>query len=119
MAFAGYTLTGNQLLGHIETAVASLGIAPSQGFRRGSMPWMLIRIAGMVVPQWRELARMAYLWTVPHALDGRPLAELSLPSSHTTPGECALRESLIGLGFGSSYEVSSNRRAASIGARFQ
>ncbi|MEO7057120.1 MAG: hypothetical protein ABI281_12665 [Caldimonas sp.] len=37
------------------------------------MPWRLLRALGIVVPRWRELARMSYLWRVPHALDGRAL----------------------------------------------
>ena len=34
------------------------------------MPWALLRLGGLVVPVWRELAEMRYLWTCPHALDG-------------------------------------------------
>jgi hypothetical protein len=43
------------------------------------MPWGLIRAVGSVYPLWRELARMRYLWQVPHALDGDALAQAAGP----------------------------------------
>jgi hypothetical protein len=46
---------------------------------------------------WRELARMAYLWRVPHAVDGSALA-LMLPTLATTPLATALRRTLVDLG---------------------
>jgi hypothetical protein len=39
---------------------------------------------------------MAYLWRVPHALDGSSMAPLALPEA--TPIEAALRASLHALG---------------------
>lgn len=74
------------------------------GLRRGSMPWGLIGAVGLVVPVWRELARMSYLWRVPHALDGRRLAALPGGALHATPLRAALRESLLALGLGSAAE---------------
>ena len=95
--FAGHTLTGAQLLDAIEAAAASLGLRPAEGFRRGGMPWALIRLGGLVWPMWRSLAEMAYLWRVPHALSGAVLAQRVgvLPS---TPLHEALQRSLIDLG---------------------
>lgn len=95
--FAGYTLTGTQLLDTIENAASTLGIRPQNGFKRGGMPWGIIRAGGFVVPLWREVAEMAYLWDVPHALDGRRLQQRvgSLPM---TPVETAIRHTLIDLG---------------------
>jgi nucleoside-diphosphate-sugar epimerase len=100
--FEGHTLTGAELLGAIETAAAGLGASPPQGFRRGRLPWGLIRAIGLVVPQWRELARMSYLWRVPHALDGRRLAALPGGLCAPTPLATALRESLLALGIGAA-----------------
>lgn len=95
--FAGDTLTGAELLAAVEAAATDLGLAPPTGWRRGGMPWSLIRLVGLVYPMWRELARMAYLWDVPHALDGRALD--ALPGDATsTPLPVALRESLRALG---------------------
>ena len=96
--FEGHTLTGNELLAVIEAQAAALGLAPARGLKHGSLPWSLITAIGMVVPLWRELARMRYLWQVPHALDGRRLAALAGPALVTTPIHSAVRESLLALG---------------------
>lgn len=98
--FEGYTLTGAQLLAALEAAASDLGLAPARGFRHGGMPWALIRAIGVVMPMWRELARMAYLWRVPHALEGRRPKALAGDAGGATPLPVALRESLLALGFG-------------------
>ena len=99
--FAGHTLNGEQLLKSTEAAAQALGLNPARGFKRGRLPWGLIRIGGLLVPSWRELAEMAYLWQVPHALDGSALAQRFGAPVHT-PLDAALRSSLIALGFGTS-----------------
>lgn len=71
--FAGHTLTGAQLLAHVERAAVRLDLCPAQGFSRGRMPWGLIRVLGLFMPTMRALASMSYLWHVPHALDDSPL----------------------------------------------
>ncbi len=98
--FAGHAATGAQLLDRIEAALHELGVAPAGGWRRGGMPWGLIRAIGLVQPMMRELARMSYLWRVPHALDGRALA--ALPGLRSTPLHEALRQSLSELGIGTA-----------------
>jgi hypothetical protein len=103
--FEGHTLTGQELLRGIEAAASELGMAPAHGFRHGSLPWGLIGIVGLVVPIWRELARMSYLWRVPHALDGRRIAALSAAASPATPLHAALRESLLALKLAPDREV--------------
>lgn len=97
--FEGHTLTGRQLLSHLELAADSLGLRPQKGWRHGGMPWGLIRAVGTVYPLWRELARMSYLWRVPHALDGGALSALIGVVPATAP-VVALRQSLIDLGHG-------------------
>ena len=97
--FAGHTLTGHQLLAAIDTAAAELGLRPAAGFRWGAMPWGLIRTIGVVYPLWRELARMSYLWRVPHALDGAALRD-TVGELPVTPVPVALREALLALGIG-------------------
>jgi nucleoside-diphosphate-sugar epimerase len=103
--FAGHTLTGAELLAAIEGAAASLGIVPASGWKHGNMPWGIIRIGGLVVPMWRQLAEMAYLWKVPHTVDGAVLEQSVGPLPATPLGE-ALRETLLGLGFGTGSGVS-------------
>jgi len=100
--FAGHTLTGAELLAGIERAAAALGIAPQKAWVHGGMPWGVIRLGGLLVPTWRELAEMAYLWRVPHALDGAALARAVGPLAGTPPAD-ALRAALLALkcqGFG-------------------
>lgn len=97
--FAGHTLTGHELLAHIEAAAVALGLRPAAGFRVGSMPWGLIRTVGLVYPLWRELARMRYLWQVPHALDGTALNQAVGAPVATAP-HLALHAALLALGLG-------------------
>ena len=99
--FAGHTLDGEQLLKSTEAAAQALGLNHARGFKRGRLPWAAIRVGGLFVPNWRELAEMAYLWQVPHALDGTALAQRFGAPTHT-PLDVALRSSLMQLGFGTS-----------------
>jgi nucleoside-diphosphate-sugar epimerase len=96
--FEGHTLTGAELLDAIDDAAHDLGIAPAHGLRRAGMPWGAIRAAGVLVPLWRELARMSYLWRVPHALDGRRFAAFLGTEPAKTPLPVAIRASLLALG---------------------
>lgn len=81
--FAGHTLTGQQLLEGIERVARQQGLGSSAPFKRASLPWGLIRTLGLVVPLYRELAEMAYLWEAPHALDGGALKRLLRDVPHT------------------------------------
>jgi nucleoside-diphosphate-sugar epimerase len=94
--YPGYTLTGTELLDAVIRAATSLGLAPSARFRRRGMPWGIIRLGGLVVPMWREIAEMAYLWEVPHALDGSTLRRL-IGDIPTTSLEIAMRDTLQAL----------------------
>jgi nucleoside-diphosphate-sugar epimerase len=88
--FAGHACTGAELLAGIQTAAEAQGLRPAGGWQRGSMPWGLVRAVGTVYPLWRELARMRYLWQVPHALDGGALARATGPLA-ATPLQQALQ----------------------------
>jgi nucleoside-diphosphate-sugar epimerase len=88
--FAGHACTGAELLAGIEAAAEAQGLHPPGGWQRGGMPWALIRAVGTVYPMWRELARMRYLWQVPHALDGSALAQATGPLP-TSPLALALQ----------------------------
>jgi len=111
--FAGHTLTGAELLAGLERAAGRIGIVPPRGWRHGAMPWPIIRAGGLVVPMWRELAEMAYLWRVPHALDGTALcAAIGEPTR--TPLDAALSATLAGLGFAGAA-MRSDPKEATIG----
>jgi nucleoside-diphosphate-sugar epimerase len=104
--FAGHTLTGRELLAAIEIAADSLGLRPGRGWRRGGMPWAAVRAIGIFMPMMRELARMSYLWRVPHALDGAALERAVGPLPATPPTQ-ALRAALLDLGFGEKRSAAS------------
>ena len=78
--FPGRSPTGRELLECIERSARRVGLL-RQGstLHRGGMPWAFLRVAGLVVPMFRELAEMRYLWNVPHRLAGE---RLSFPSRH-------------------------------------
>ncbi|MBP6338287.1 MAG: hypothetical protein KA375_11865 [Vitreoscilla sp.] len=95
--FAGHTLTGAQLLAAIEHVARPLGLLPAGPVNRGGIPWGLMRWLGWAVPIWRELVEMAYLWEVPHALDGHAL-QAAVGPLPATPLDEALRRSLLAMG---------------------
>lgn len=98
LPFAGHTLTGEELHGAIARATTALGLAPRDAhFKRGSVPWPLLKLGGLVVPMLREVVEMSYLWRVPHALDGTALQRVVGPLT-TTPLDTAMRRALIHLG---------------------
>ncbi|MEZ5728283.1 MAG: hypothetical protein R3E48_09955 [Burkholderiaceae bacterium] len=74
--FAGHAPTGDQMLDAIESAAHRLGLGPKTRFKRGGVPWPMIRLAGLVAPMAREIAEMAYLWQQPHALDDTELRDM-------------------------------------------
>ncbi|HEX6020231.1 MAG TPA: NmrA family NAD(P)-binding protein [Burkholderiaceae bacterium] len=110
LPFAGHTLTGEDLCGAIARAATALGMAPRNGrFERGSVPWPLLKIGGLMVPMLREVVEMSYLWRVPHALDGAALQRVTGPLT-TTPPDTALRRALIHLGESKSVEAALRSR---------
>lgn len=99
--FTGHTLTGAEFLQALKQAAEGLGLQPGHGWRQAHFPWWLIRLAGLVWPMGRELTPMAYLWEVPHALDGRALATALGPLPSTPPAQ-ALMQALRDLSLGGS-----------------
>ncbi|WP_346893444.1 NAD-dependent epimerase/dehydratase family protein [uncultured Roseibium sp.] len=89
--FPGFALTGRELIAAAEQAVG-------RSLKVKGVPWPLVRVAGLFSPLMREVAEMAYLWKVPHRIDGRKLASV-LPDLRLTPfGEVmtAVAENLTG-----------------------
>ena len=81
----------------VEMAEALRRVAgvPDAPIRR--MPWALVRFASPVVPLFRELAEMRYLWEQPLRLDNRRLVAFLGREPHTDLEE-ALAVTLSGLG---------------------
>jgi hypothetical protein len=61
------------------------------------MPWFMLRMLAPVVPIFRELSEMAYLWNEPHRIDGRKLAA-AIGEVPQTPFETAIAAALDDLG---------------------
>jgi nucleoside-diphosphate-sugar epimerase len=88
--FPGHAATGREMVGAISRACG-------RGFNVSGMPWTMLRLLGAVVPIFRELSEVAYLWSTPHAIDGTRLAAVigDLP---LTPLDCAVAAALLELG---------------------
>ena len=84
--FEGFNLTGLEL-------VAAMERVAGRKLKVGSMPWGAMRVAGLFAPDIREVMEMRYLWTVPHAIDGRKLQAL-LPDYRPTPLLAALADAM-------------------------
>ena len=62
-----------------------------------AVPWWLIRLMAPLVPKFRELAEVRYLWAVPVHMGNRRLTAV-LGSEPHTPLDVAVRTTLAGLG---------------------
>jgi nucleoside-diphosphate-sugar epimerase len=88
--FPGHAVTGAELTRAISRALR-------RNMKVSGMPWWLLRALGPVVPTFRELAEMSYLWDVPHRIDGRKL-EAAIGAVPRTPFETAVNAALDELG---------------------
>jgi nucleoside-diphosphate-sugar epimerase len=88
--FSGHTVTGDEL-------VAALAAATGRSLSVSAMPWLALRLLSPVVPIFRELSEMAYLWREPHAIDGDKL-QAAIEFVPSTPFATAVRGALLALG---------------------
>ncbi len=84
--FEGFALTGQEL-------IDALARAAGRTLKVQGMPWPMMRLLGLVSPDVREVVEMAYLWRVPHAIDGAKLRGV-LPDFRPTPVDEAIAASL-------------------------
>ncbi len=89
--FTGYTLTGAQMKNLCETSL-------NRRFKQAGIPWTIIKLGGLVVPMWREISEMAYLWSTAHSLDGSKLDAL-IGHDYVTPAPRAIDAALQALNF--------------------
>lgn len=82
---------GGGMIGAVRRALSEPGLP----VRR--LPWLALRLASPVVPLFRELAEMRYLWQRPVRLDNRRLVGRLGAEPHT-PLDVAVRATLAGLG---------------------
>ncbi|HYH38757.1 MAG TPA: hypothetical protein VD860_11095, partial [Azospirillum sp.] len=96
-AFASFHMDGHwdpdgtQVVAAIRRAVGD----PRLPVRR--LPWWLLRAASPVVPLFRELAEMRYLWDTPVRMDNARLVT-ELGAEPHTPLDEAVRATLAGIG---------------------
>jgi nucleoside-diphosphate-sugar epimerase len=95
--FPGHAVTGRALVGAIARACG-------RGFKVSGMPWPLLRMLGVLVPIFRELSEVAYLWSTPHAIDGTRLGAVIGDIPHT-PLDRAIASALLQLGIRRRPEV--------------
>jgi nucleoside-diphosphate-sugar epimerase len=88
--FPGHAVTGREMVGAISRACG-------RGFTVSGMPWTMLRLFGMVVPIFRELSEVAYLWSTPHAIDGTRLAA-AIGEIPFTPLDRTVASALLELG---------------------
>jgi nucleoside-diphosphate-sugar epimerase len=88
--FPGHAVTGREMVGAISRACG-------RGFKVSGMPWTMLRLLGAVVPIFRELSEVAYLWSTPHAIDGTRLASV-IGDIPFTPLDRAVAAALLELG---------------------
>ena len=96
--FRGHSLSGADWAEQLTDIALDQGwLAPDGQLKLGSLPRSLLKYGGLLVPMWRELAEMRYLWQTPHALSGGKLAALIGPESRTELA-VAVQQSLEELG---------------------
>jgi nucleoside-diphosphate-sugar epimerase len=96
--FAGHSLTGQDWLAAMQAIAQAQGwVKPGQALKRGNLPWGLMRLMSPMVPIWREVLEMRYLWDEPHTLSDQRL-QAALGQVQHTPLAQALTTSLVGLG---------------------
>jgi nucleoside-diphosphate-sugar epimerase len=88
--FPGHAVTGREMVGAISRACG-------RGFNVSGVPWTMLRLLGTVVPVFRELSEVAYLWSTPHAIDGTRLAAM-IADIPFTPLDRAVAAALLELG---------------------
>jgi nucleoside-diphosphate-sugar epimerase len=88
--FPGHAVTGREM-------VSAISRACGRGFKVSGMPWTMLRLLGTVVPIFRELSEVAYLWSTPHAIDGTRLSAV-IGEIPFTPLDRAVSSALLELG---------------------
>lgn len=88
--FPGHAVTGRELTTAISKAVG-------RPLTIDQMQWWMLRALSPLVPIFRELCEISYLWKLPHRVDGRRLAAAIGKVPHT-PFETAVTAALYELG---------------------
>ncbi|MBC7918981.1 MAG: sugar nucleotide-binding protein [Rhodoferax sp.] len=88
--FGGYRLTGQDWIDALQPiAQRAAWVRPGAALTMGRMPWAVIRLGALFMPQWASLVEMRYLWDTPHALANQKLETLIGQEPHTALGPAA------------------------------
>ena len=111
--FAGEALSGNDWSRAMEAvAHEQQWLRDGQPLRKASLSWLLVRLAGFVMPTMASIFEMRYLWRRPYALDNSKLLAL-IGQEPRTPFAQAVRASLADLGLvGTARGVAQARPAS-------
>jgi nucleoside-diphosphate-sugar epimerase len=96
-AYAVFHMTGHWDADGAEMIDAIRRIAGNANIKVAAMPWGLMRLLSPVVPLFRELAEMRYLWRIPVKMGSKRLQSVLGAEPHT-PLDAAVRSTLLGLG---------------------
>jgi len=77
--------------------IAAIRSAARRPVPVSALPWGLLRLASPVVPLFREMSEMRYLWRTPVRMDNARLVA-TLDAEPHTPLQEAVRATLAGLG---------------------
>lgn len=89
--FPGHALTGQQFINAIRSDLGRM-------LRFRTFPWWPLIVLSPFLADWRELAEMRYLWSVPHRLSGERLAA-TIGDIPQTPLAEAIRATLDGANY--------------------
>jgi len=87
--FAGHAVEGQVLLSTLEQLSA-------RPLKLRSLPWGMMKLGGLLIPTWRAVAEMRYLWDKPQRLIDTELQAL-IGEPPQTPLAQALRDSIPAL----------------------
>lgn len=96
-AYASFHTAGHWDADGSEMIAAITRTAGNGSIKVAAMPWGLMRVLSPVVPLFRELAEMRYLWRMPVRMDNVRLTSVLGVEPHT-PLDAAVASTLIGLG---------------------
>ncbi len=110
--FPGHTVDGAELMAAVQMAAKELNLpgAADKPLKLSRLPWGIIGLVGLLMPLWRELWRMRYLWHEAHHLSGKKLRAAIGEIPHT-PLDEALRAALLAM---RPAESGSSARAATV-----
>ena len=87
--FPGHSLTGSDIHNVCEQVL-------QKQLKSAGLPWPIIKLGGVVVPMWREIAEQSYLWQRPHQLSGEKLKSV-VGELNITPVTTAMFQALADL----------------------